>query len=45
MSSKAVLILGDKKVELPVMEGSEGERAVDISRLRDRGLPQRGHVR
>lgn len=28
------LIVGDQEIELPVVEGSEGERAIDISRLR-----------
>ena len=32
---KAVLIVGDQRIELPIIEGSEGERAIDISRLRD----------
>jgi len=35
MSEKAILCLGDQKIELPVLVGSEGEKAVDISRLRD----------
>lgn len=35
MPEKAVLCLGDQKIELPVLVGSEGEKAVDISRLRD----------
>ena len=35
MSEKAVLIVGDQRIELPILEGSEGERAVDISTLRD----------
>ena len=30
----ATLSLGDKTIELPVIEGSEGERAIDISKLR-----------
>ncbi len=30
----AKLIYGDQEIELPVVEGSEGERAIDISRLR-----------
>lgn len=34
MSETAELRLGDKTIELPVVEGSEGERAIDISRLR-----------
>lgn len=35
MSDKAFLIVGDRKVELPVLVGTEGERAVDIRRLRE----------
>jgi len=35
MSEKAFLIIGDQQVELPIMSGSEGERAIDISRLRE----------
>ncbi len=35
MSDKAVLHFGDQQIELPVLIGSEGEKAVDISRLRD----------
>ncbi|MDD5218030.1 MAG: citrate/2-methylcitrate synthase, partial [Candidatus Omnitrophica bacterium] len=31
----AELKLGDKIVKLPIYEGSEGERAVDVSKLRD----------
>jgi citrate synthase len=30
----ATLNLGDRQIELPVIEGTEGERAVDISKLR-----------
>jgi citrate synthase len=40
MSEKAILTIGDQKIELPVIEGTEGERAIDISRLRD----QTGYV-
>jgi citrate synthase len=32
---KAVLIIGDKKIELPVLTGTEGHKAVDISKLYD----------
>jgi citrate synthase len=32
---KATLIVGDQRYELPVIEGTEGERAVDITKLRD----------
>jgi citrate synthase len=35
MSEKAILVVGDQKIELPVLEGTEGERAVDITRLRE----------
>ena len=35
----ASLRIGDRQVELPIVEGTEHERAVDISRLRaDTGL-------
>lgn len=33
---KAKLIYGDQEVELPLVEGSIGERAIDISKLRDK---------
>jgi len=36
----ATLILEGKQYELPVIEGTEGERAIDIRRLRDRT----GHI-
>ncbi len=37
--STATLVVGDQKIELPVIIGSEGERAIDITRLRqDTGL-------
>ena len=35
MPEKAVLCFGDQQIELPVLVGAEGEKAVDISRLRD----------
>ncbi len=35
MPEHAVLTIGEKRVELPVLTGSEGERAIDISRLRE----------
>ncbi|MFD0749531.1 citrate synthase [Mucilaginibacter calamicampi] len=35
MSGKAQLQLGDKTYDLPIIEGSEGEKAIDISKLRD----------
>ncbi|HID74806.1 MAG TPA: citrate synthase [Planctomycetaceae bacterium] len=34
MAEKATLIVGDQRIELPVIVGSEGERAVDITTLR-----------
>ena len=34
MPKAAELHLGDQTIELPVVEGSEGERAIDITRLR-----------
>src|SRR5690606_41749369 len=34
MSKSDKLELGDKSIELPIIEGTEGERAVDISKLR-----------
>ena len=35
MPDKAVLTFGDKKVELPVLVGTDGEVAIDITKLRD----------
>src|SRR5271154_6010841 len=35
MSENAQLILGDKTFDFPVIEGTEGEKAIDISKLRD----------
>lgn len=35
MSETAQLKIGDKTYELPVIEGTEGEKAIDISKLRD----------
>jgi len=35
MLEKAVLIVGDQKIELPILVGTEGERAIDITHLRD----------
>ena len=40
MSETAQLKLGDKTCDLPVIEGTEGEKAIDISKLRD----QTGYV-
>lgn len=34
LPEKATLILGDQTIELPVFEGTEGERAIDITQLR-----------
>lgn len=34
MSKMAKLDLGDKQIDLPIIEGTEGEKAVDISKLR-----------
>jgi citrate synthase len=35
MPEKATLIVGKQKIELPILVGTEGERAIDITRLRD----------
>ena len=35
MPEPVVLLIGDKRIELPVLEGCEGERAIDITGLRD----------
>ncbi|WP_419701910.1 citrate synthase [Mucilaginibacter sp. NFX135] len=40
MSDTAQLKIGDKTFDLPVIEGTEGEKAIDISKLRD----QSGYV-
>jgi citrate synthase len=34
MANNAKLDLGDKTIDLPIIEGSEGEKAIDISKLR-----------
>jgi citrate synthase len=34
MSDKAKLVLGDKTFELPIFTGSEGEKSIDITKLR-----------
>jgi len=34
MSETAILTIGDKKYELPVITGTEGEKAIDIRKLR-----------
>ncbi len=39
MAQKATLLVGDDRYEMPLIEGSEGERAIDVYRLRaDSGL-------
>jgi len=35
MTDKATLVVGDQQYDLPIVQGSEGERAIDIRRLRD----------
>ena len=35
MTDKATLVVGDHQYQLPIVQGSEGERAIDIRRLRD----------
>ncbi len=35
MSGSASLKIGDKTYDLPIIEGTEGEKAIDISKLRD----------
>jgi citrate synthase len=35
MAGTAKLIIGEKTLELPIIEGSEGEKGIDISKLRD----------
>jgi citrate synthase len=35
MPDKAILTIGDQQIELPIHTGSEGERAIDITKLRD----------
>ena len=35
MPERAILTVGDKQYELPIITGTEGERAVDITKLRD----------
>ena len=34
MTESIKLIYGDQEFELPIVEGSEGEKAIDISQLR-----------
>ncbi len=40
MSDFAKLIIGDREFELPIHQGTEGHRAIDISKL----LAQTGHI-
>jgi citrate synthase len=35
MADKAILTVGDRQYELPMLTGTEGERALDITKLRD----------
>ncbi|MBK6950919.1 MAG: citrate synthase [Crocinitomicaceae bacterium] len=35
MSEVAKIVLGDKTIELPIITGTENEKAIDISKLRD----------
>ena len=35
MPDKAILTVGEQRIELPVHTGTEGERAIDITRLRE----------
>jgi citrate synthase len=35
MPDKAILTIGDKQIELPILIGSEGERAIDVTKLRE----------
>src|SRR5580658_9207755 len=35
MPEKAVLCVSDQRIELPILVGAEGEKAIDVSRLRD----------
>jgi citrate synthase len=36
MSEKAILVVDGQEIELPVMAGTEGERAIDVTQLRNR---------
>lgn len=36
MPDKAILTIGEQQIELPVIKGTEGEIAVDITKLRDK---------
>ncbi|MEK7383844.1 MAG: citrate (Si)-synthase, partial [Elusimicrobiota bacterium] len=40
MAKTAILTVDGKEIELPIIEGSEGERAIDISELR----AKTGHI-
>ena len=35
MPDKAILTVGDQRIELPILTGTEGERAIDITKLRE----------
>jgi citrate synthase len=35
MSDKAILTVDDQRIELPIHTGTEGERAIDVTRLRE----------
>ena len=35
MPDKAILTVGDQQIELPILTGTEGERAIDITKLRE----------
>ena len=35
MSNKAILTIDDQQYELPILTGTEGERALDVTKLRD----------
>jgi citrate synthase len=35
MAEKALITIGDKQYELPIIIGSENEKAIDITKLRE----------
>ena len=35
MTDKATLVVGDRQYDLPIVQGTEGERGIDIRKLRD----------
>jgi citrate synthase len=35
MTDKATLVVGDQRYDLPIVQGTEGERGIDIRKLRD----------